>query len=696
MNAPATDTVLLVGNPNVGKSVIFSYLTGRYSIVSNYPGTTVEISRGRMGFSRSREVIDTPGVNSLFPMSEDERATRNIILENRDTTIVQVADAKNLFRALLLTTQLAELECRVILVLNMMDEARQRGLLIDSKALSRHLGIAVIPAVAVEKRGLHRLVGSLNAGEAAVPRVKVVYPTVLGEAIEETGRAVEKMNDYGIFGTLTVITGDRSVLEGSGRVDGIELSRIAGRLAVKERTLPNPYSYYIATARKEFVERFVGLVEIDMGKSVRRGNGFRRYVPFAVSAAVASVLYLVLGPARLSGLGLHPTIPVLLAAILGITYAGEKRINRITLHPFYGILVVLVVLYLIYMLVGVFAAGALVDLFEKRLFEHALIPYLSGFLSTGWVKDLLFGDFGLVSMGLKYAVSIVLPIVFVFFLLFALLEDSGYFPRLTVLTNNIFRVVGLNGKATLPVILGFGCVTMAVLASRILESRRERLIVVALMALAVPCSAQLGVIMALLSVISTKGVILITGIIVGEFFFFGHLLSRLYGGKRSDFILELPPLRTPKPSNIVLKTGARVKWFIREALPFFILATLILFVLDKSGGLSILYRIAEPVTARLLGLPVETTTVFIIGFFRRDYGAAGLYSLWEKGVLVGNQVVVALVVMSLFLPCLATLIVMIKELGLRYAVSILLFILAASIASGSVLHLVLNLTGARL
>jgi ferrous iron transport protein B len=147
------ERILLVGNPNVGKSVVFSYLTGRYSIASNYPGTTVEISIGAMGSRGGREVIDTPGVNSLFPKSEDEKVTRDIILANRQATVVQIADAKNIFRALLLTSQLAEIGCRVILVLNMMDEARQRGFDIDARELSRLLGIEVIETVAAEGGG---------------------------------------------------------------------------------------------------------------------------------------------------------------------------------------------------------------------------------------------------------------------------------------------------------------------------------------------------------------------------------------------------------------------------------------------------------------------------------------------------------------------------------------------------------------
>jgi ferrous iron transport protein B len=296
-------------------------------------------------------------------------------------------------------------------------------------------------------------------------------------------------------------------------------------------------------------------------------------------------------------------------------------------------------------------------------------------------------------MGLNYSISIVLPIVTVFFLAFGILEDTGYFPRLTVLTNKSFRFVGVNGKATLPIVLGFGCVTMATLASRILETKKERIIVVTLLALAVPCSAQLGVILALAAALSLQAVLLIAGIIFVEFILVGRIMSVLIKGATSDFILELPPLRAPKISNILLKTWARVKWFLREALPFFLLATFILYLLDVSGGLRFVYTAVRPVVVGFLGLPVETAQVFIVGFFRRDYGAAGLYKLWEDGLLAGNQIVVALLVMSLFLPCLATLIVMIKELGLRWALGILLFVMAMSLLSGGLLNLVLGLSG---
>ncbi len=299
-------------------------------------------------------------------------------------------------------------------------------------------------------------------------------------------------------------------------------------------------------------------------------------------------------------------------------------------------------------------------------------------------------------MGITYAISIVLPIVVVFFLIFGVLEDTGYFPRLTVLTNNALKLVGVNGKATLPFVLGFGCVTMAVLSSRILETRRERIIVIALLSLAIPCSAQLGVIMALLSAVSLTGVFVITAVIVIEFVLAGMALGRLIPGKTSDFMLELPPLRTPRAGNVLLKTKMRAVWFLKEALPFFLAATVVLFTLDKTGAMNGLHRIIAPVVVRFLGLPVESAAAFILGFFRRDYGAAGLFRLWQDGLLDGNQVVVSLVVMSLFIPCLATVIVTIKEVGIRRAAVIFFAVLSVSVLTGGLLHFLLNLTGVNL
>lgn len=686
--------IFLVGNPNVGKSVIFAYLTGRYTVVSNYPGTTVEVARGRAKFDDTLEVVDTPGVNSLFPKGEDEKVTRDILVHDREATVVQVADAKNLYRALLLTSQLAELGCRTILVLNMMDEARQRGISIDAKELGELLGIEIIETVAVEKRGLGKIVQALSARSARVPTMHIRYHGAVMEAIEEVKKAIPDPDRLGQFGIITLVSGDPELLRMYDGLSGEIPGKLMESIAERERRLPHAFSHYIASSRRDLVERMIGRIVAVRGVVVLGGTATLARYSFTLSiAAVTILLYLIFGAGGLAAAGLHPTALVLLGVVGIAAAAGSERLNRAMTHPVLGLLMLAAVLYLIYMFVGVFAAGTLVDVIEEHLFGGLVVPFLQQLISIEWLRELFVGEFGLISMGLNYSISIVLPIVTVFFLVFGILEDTGYFPRLTVLTNNAFRFVGVNGKATLPIVLGFGCVTMAVLASRILETKKERIIVVALLALAVPCSAQLGVILALTAALSLQAVLLIAGIIFVEFIVVGRIMSLLIKGATSDFILELPPLRAPKMSNIVLKTWARVKWFLREALPFFLLATLILYLLDVSGGLRIVYSVVRPVVVDFLGLPVETAQVFIIGFFRRDYGAAGLYKMWENGLLAGNQIVVALLVMSLFLPCLATLIVMIKELGLRWALGILIFVMVLSLLSGGLLNLALELSG---
>ena len=234
------------------------------------------------------------------------------------------------------------------------------------------------------------------------------------------------------------------------------------------------------------------------------------------------------------------------------------------------------------------------------------------------------GQYGLISMGLTYAVAIILPIIVTFFLAFSILEDSGYLPRLAVVFNRLFRMIGLNGKAVLPLILGFGCDTMATLTTRILATRKERLIAILLLALGIPCSAQLGVILGLLAGLSWKATLIWVAVVAGTILMVGFISSRLLPGDGSDFILEIPPLRMPSPSNIGLKTLSRVEWYLKEAVPIFLVGTLILFAADRTGALLAAQTFLEPVVVGVLDLPREATEAFIIGFLRRDFGAAGL------------------------------------------------------------------------
>jgi ferrous iron transport protein B len=279
------------------------------------------------------------------------------------------------------------------------------------------------------------------------------------------------------------------------------------------------------------------------------------------------------------------------------------------------------------------------------------------------IRELLVGEYGLFTVALTYAIAIILPITVTFFIAFGLLEDSGYLPRLAIMSNRVFNMMGLNGKAVLPMVLGLGCGTMAVMTSRILETRRDRIITTFLLALAIPCSAQLGVILGILGSLPFLATVIWTGSIVLIMLVSGFLASKLVPGERTEFFLEIPPIRVPNLSNIFIKTIGRVEWYLKEAVPLFILGTFILFLLHKLNLISMLETAAAPIIVNLLDLPPKTTASFILGFLRRDYGAAGLFEMAQKGELTGVQSIVSLVTITLFLPCLANFFMIVKERG---------------------------------
>jgi ferrous iron transport protein B len=294
-------------------------------------------------------------------------------------------------------------------------------------------------------------------------------------------------------------------------------------------------------------------------------------------------------------------------------------------------------------------------------------------------------------MGLTYAIAIVLPVVATFFLMFGFLEDSGYIPRLAIFSDRLFRSMGLNGKAVLPMILGLGCDTMATMTTRILGTPKERLIAITLLALGVPCSAQLATIMGILGGISLLALLLLFGVVLSQMVLVGFLAARALPGDRSDFILELPPIRLPRMRNLATKTALRVRWYLGEAVPLFLVGTALLFLLDRAGALQFLTRMSRPIVTGALGLPSESAGVFVMGFLRRDYGAAGLFKMAQDGSLTGVQSVIALTVMTLFVPCVANLLMIIRERGLRTGLAILAAVTVIAIGTGSVLHAALTM-----
>ncbi|MCM8830977.1 MAG: hypothetical protein NC918_02140 [Candidatus Omnitrophica bacterium] len=293
-------------------------------------------------------------------------------------------------------------------------------------------------------------------------------------------------------------------------------------------------------------------------------------------------------------------------------------------------------------------------------------------------------------MALTYAFAIIFPIVTAFFLFFGVLEDSGYLPRLSFLSDRLFNTIGLNGRAILPMVLGLGCGTMATLTSRILETRKERILVTLLLSLAVPCSAQLGVIMGMLGSLAINALLIWLGIILFTMIMVGFFASKIIPGLRAPFIQEIPPIRIPQIKNIMVKTFARLKWYLKEAVPLFMLGTFILFIFDKIGALKWVELALSPLVVGLLNLPKKASEAFIIGFLRRDYGAAGLYMLRKAGALDDVQVLVSLVVITLFVPCIAQFFVTIKERGAKVAWLIGGFVFIFAFFVGFILNLVLR------
>jgi ferrous iron transport protein B len=385
---------------------------------------------------------------------------------------------------------------------------------------------------------------------------------------------------------------------------------------------------------------------------------------------------------------------VIIVSLLAVLlFLPVEVISRHRIRRGYGLFILFQVLYLgLYQFVGLFGAGSLVDFIESSIFETHINPFVTTVVETvlPWtiLQTLFIGEYGIFTLGVRYAVALILPIVGTFFITFSVLEDTGYFPRLAMLTDRSFKRIGLSGRAVIPMVLGLGCDTMATMVTRILETKRERLISSLLLALAIPCSAQLGVILALLSS-SPGGVLLWAGIVIGELLLIGYMAARVLPGETPSFYMELPPLRKPRLSNVLVKTYSRMQWYLIEVLPLFIIASALIWVGTITGLFQVIIGGLTPII-RLLGLPDQAAVAFLFGFFRRDYGAAGLFDMQKAGVLNGTQMVVAAVTLTLFLPCIAQFLIMKRERGLRATLAITGFVTMVAFATGWILNTVLT------
>ena len=580
-------TVVLVGNPNVGKSIFFGSWSGVYVEVSNFPGTTVEITAGRV---EDYALYDTPGVYGVGSFNDEEKVARDVILDAH--LIVNVVDATHLERDLFLTAQIIDMGIPLVVALNFSDEAKELGLEIDVEKLSTELGVAVIPCTAVKGEGIAEVLAELPNARR-------------GHATAEIEHEV---------------------------------------LALLDRIDTRPEALMIAEGDEVVAERHGVSIDDPTGGRERVYTLRRSRVNDLVAAAVKR-------PDNVSRI--------------------RDVIGRLCLEPITGLPILIFVLWGAYQLVGVWIAGDVVGLTEESLMQGLYEPWIRDVVSRiidpgSAIGHILIGEYGVLTMTVTYLLGLLLPLVVGFYITLSTLEDSGYLPRLAAFVDRVMNGMGLNGRAVIPVILGFGCVQLGTITTRILGSNRERTIATAILNFVIPCSAQIAVIAGMLAAIGMKYTIVYALVIFACLVAVGTVMGKMVPGESTPLLIDLPPMRIPRLSNVIRKTLMRSFFFMKEAWPWFVAGSLGVSILMVTGLLDVWQEALAPLTEGILRLPKETATAFIMGMVRRDFGAAGLTEL----ALSPWQVVVSLVTITLFVPCIASLMILFKERGVKQALSI--------------------------
>ncbi|MDR1401562.1 MAG: ferrous iron transporter B [Puniceicoccales bacterium] len=554
-------SVILVGNPNVGKSSVFNMLSEKYTEVSNYPGTSVDVARAKMDFG---ELVDTPGILDFKSHSQLTGITRKYV-EKADV-VVNVVSALTLDRDLILTQQLLGAGCNLILVANQVDEAEKRKIVIDYEKLSERLGMSIIKTVATKKIGRENVLLAI-------------------------GNRIENLTCHPNYSACT------EQIPGKCTSGGNPHSRISRKI---DSLLLNPL------------------------------------IGWPVAIAILCALF----------------------ATLGIAISG-------------------------YIVDGIIAA---IDKFYIPLISTCVIHWLGDNL----LAKILIGEFGILTMEVKMIVGILLPLIAGFYVIMSLLEDSGYIPRLASISNKFFNYFGLNGNAVIPILLGFGCGAMGTISTRILETKKEKIIATALIGIGIPCSAQQGIIIALLaSLHSIWAWLIYASTLLLVMLISGKTLAMFLREPKSNFTMELPPLRLPSPRNCLRKTWHRILVFLSESLAIFTANSAVITLLHGLGFLHWLQVNLSPVVENLLHLPREFSNIFVMGVIRRDFASVGVFEM-ARGILTKPQILTATVVVSLFVPCVNALMVIWKERGWRMACALWGSTFTISIAVGSILTRILE------
>jgi len=638
-DAAAPITIALVGNPNVGKSAFFSRLTGVGVEVSNYPGTTVEIIKGTLKHvGESINVVDLPGIYSLSTSTEDERATMKYLIREHPDVVINVIDATRLARNLNLTLQLLEIDIPMMVALNQVDAAEQMGIKIDVEALEAELGVPVIPTIAIRGKGidtaLHRAIEVIRPLPVDLPhygrkrrrRCQVKYDDHVEQAIEKIR---EQIPDISRGICIRALEGDCDFIEGFCEYPEqvMEAASIPPRI---EETHGQPIKDTIIKDR------------YGEAGAIEQTAQEKRQVPRQFIDRVDEILT--------SG---RWGLPIFAVMMLVMFYMVFKVGGYLEIH--------------------------IIDIFQTYLITPVSLA-LSG-VHPLVVSAIIFG-----LLGLEAGLAIVIPFIGTFYIFLSVMEDTGYLPRAAFLLDRYMHKLGLHGRAIIPMLLGYGCNVPAIIAARTLNTHRERIITIAMVALT-PCSARTVIIMGLVGVFvgfwAAMSIYFIELVII---LLTGWMLGKGLPGEQMGFIMEMPPLRSPDMQVIVKKTWFRMKGFVYVAFPILIVGSSILGVVDELGLLAVFEDMLRPVFVGFLGLPAYAATAFIFGILRKEMALEILAVLAGTAVFIDVmtplQIYVFALVATIYVPCAATIAVIGKELGWRNMVLISGFTIVLSIAVG--------------
>lgn len=638
--------ILLVGHSKVGKSTLFNRLCPKKGEDIFLQSLKRKIELGYAGRTKT-EIFNTPGILSIFTTNQEERVAREILipdaLPKKIRRIIIVADAKNLKRSISLALQFAEYDLPMLFVLNMVDEASRNGISIDKGKLSSVLGVPVCETVARDGVGIDRVLSLLPHMQR--PKRLVMHP----QDTEDFMDLVRESVDQACF------------------------CHRALALQILNRD-PGARRYIRGTFGQEVFDR-LRLAARKVNKAYQEPAAVRLVKLYAHKAEEIAKLV------QVQGVPAHKTM--------------SARLGKLFMTPLTGIPIAIVVLGLMYLFVGRLGAGFLVDTINSTIFKGYVIPKLTALLNPipyPFIRDLFVDpDFGIFPTGVFLALGLVTPVLFCFYVAFGLLEDSGYLTRLAILLDRMFQKIGLNGKGIIPLAMGFSCVTMAILSTRVLDTEKEKNIMSFLLLLGMPCAPLLAVMLVLLGPMPISATITVFGIIIAQLVIAGYFSNKLIFGVRSPLIMEIQPMRFPGIGQVLGQAVTKTWCFMKEALPVFVLASMFVFVVDYLGGLTFLEKLLKPVVSGFMGLPEKSVQVFIKTLIRRENGATEIQHL--SAIYDHVQLVVNLLVMTFLSPCINATLVLIKERGLRTASTILVAVMIYALFIGGVINHVCRYLG---